>query len=432
MRAAALTLCFLAPAIGAPRPASAAPPTWQFLSSANGDLDPPTLDGVEQTASLVFDVDGDGDMDFVIGDRDSTTSPVVWYRRNPTGWTRFVVEDGGRRRMEAGGAAFDVDGDGDLDIVFGADRSSNEIWWWENPNPDFGAAWTRRTIKQSGGTKHHDCIFGDFDGDGAAELVYWTQAPPQAGLFVAEIPADPKSTPDWPATEVFSGATEYAEGLAKGDIDGDGVLDFTGAGYWFRHEGGGTYGVNLIAADREYTRSAIGQLVPGGRPEVVISGGDANGPLEWYQWDGAQWVRNTIFPTTFRVHSLALADLDVDGHLDVFAAEMRLQDTNPLAKVWALYGDGAGGFTATEIDTGIDNHESKLADLDGDGDLDILGKPYDHGTPGVNIWLQEGSGAAPVPALDGRGPLLLVALLCATALAAMRGARRAHAAVRGP
>lgn len=30
--------------------------------------------------------------------------------------------------VEAGGAFYDIDGDGDLDISFGGDASSNEIW----------------------------------------------------------------------------------------------------------------------------------------------------------------------------------------------------------------------------------------------------------------------------------------------------------------
>ncbi len=33
----------------------------------------------------------------------------------------------------------------------------------------------------------------------------------------------------------------------------------------------------------------------------------------------------------------------------------------------------------------------KIADLDGDGDLDILGKPYDGDAPRLDIWLQNGT-----------------------------------------
>jgi hypothetical protein len=80
-------------------------------------------------------------------------------------------------------------------------------------------------------------------------------------------------------------------------------------------------------------------------------------------------------------------DFNGDGHLDIFCAEMRLNGGNPESKTYLLLGDGKGGFQHTVVATGFDNHESKIADLDGDGTLDILGKPYNHQTPALNVWL---------------------------------------------
>ena len=68
---------------------------------------------------------------------------------------------------------------------------------------------------------------------------------------------------------------------------------------------------------------------------------------------------------------------------------MRLNEDNPDAKMWIFRGDGQGNFTTEEIATGFGNHESKVADLDGDGDLDILSKPYNWQTPRIDVWLQE-------------------------------------------
>jgi len=49
-------------------------------------------------------------------------------------------------------------------------RTLKEVWWWENPYPDFDPekSWNRYLVKNSdeGGKAHHDQIFGDFDGDG--------------------------------------------------------------------------------------------------------------------------------------------------------------------------------------------------------------------------------------------------------------------------
>ncbi len=142
-------------------------PTWLHLSSANGDLPSPAASS-EQTAALVLDIDKDGLNDFVIGTRKSPGPSVMWYQRTADGWTRYVIESD-VLRIEAGGAFFDIDDDGDLDVVLGRDGSGNEIWWWENPYPNYDPTtdWVRRTIKSSGVDQHHDMMFGDFDDDAA-------------------------------------------------------------------------------------------------------------------------------------------------------------------------------------------------------------------------------------------------------------------------
>ncbi|MHC4736858.1 MAG: FG-GAP repeat domain-containing protein, partial [Planctomycetota bacterium] len=128
----------------------------------------------------------------------------MWYKYNGKGWDKFVI-DNTRLNPEAGGDFFDIDKDGDLDIVFGQDSSGNNIWWWENPNPNFKKPWTRRFIKNSGARKHHDQAFGDFDGDGDIELVSWNQG--AKSLLLYEIPADPKATQPWPSTTIYSWTT---------------------------------------------------------------------------------------------------------------------------------------------------------------------------------------------------------------------------------
>jgi hypothetical protein len=60
--------------------------------------------------------------------------------------------------VEAGGAMFDVDGDGLPDLVFGADWQGGDVWWWKNPGPPYDPAvsWKRYTIKTGGAHQHHD------------------------------------------------------------------------------------------------------------------------------------------------------------------------------------------------------------------------------------------------------------------------------------
>jgi hypothetical protein len=359
-----------------------------------GDLPVPWT-SPSQTASLVLDVDGDGIDDFVIASRRSGQS-MVWYHREPSGWTQYLIE-GQTISIEAGGTFWDMDGDGDQDIVMGGDSDSNQVWWWENPaeNPsllyDPGRSWTRREIKSSGSNKHHDQIFGDFDGDGQGELVFWNQQ--ASKLFLANIPQDPKNTQPWTLYEIYgwSGGKEH-EGLARADINGDGQEDIVGGGRWFEHQGGTNYTPHVIDDGQRFARAAAGQLKAGGWSEVVFVPGDAVGRLTWYEWNGSQWVGHDLLG--FDVdhgHSLQVADINGDGHLDIFAAEMRLNEGNPDAKMWVFLGDGAGGFELTEVATGYGNHESRVGDLDGDGDLDILGKPYNWDSPRVDVWLNSGT-----------------------------------------
>ncbi|MGE3166754.1 MAG: LamG-like jellyroll fold domain-containing protein [Planctomycetota bacterium] len=366
---------------------------WTHLSTAAGDLEAPTVNGEQQTNSLIVDIDLDGVNDFVISERRSTPS-LVWYRRNADGWTRFVIDDT-LQPIEAGGSFHDVDGDGDTDLVLGADSSSNQMWWWENPYPSFGSPWTRRLIKSVGQNQHHDLIFGDFDGDGVVELVFWNQGDNNS-LKIAEIPADPRTfVGDWPYTTIFT-AGSISEGLDSADVDGDGLLDVVGGGYWFKFVGGGSFTPMPIDPGQGFSRAAVGQLIPGGYPEVVFvvgdvfgpEGIDGFGPLQWYEYDGTTWVSHLLLGFDVQNgHSLDVVDIDDDGNLDIFCAEMRLSGGNTDAKVWVFYGDGAGGFETTEVATGFDSHESHVGDLDGDGDLDIIGKPFDTGVPGFNIWI---------------------------------------------
>ncbi len=361
-------------------------PNWTHLSSIAGDIPESALVGDQQTASLVVDLDHDGVDDFVIAERTMAPS-VVWFRRVGDGWEQYVI-DNTWLRIEAGGAFTDIDGDNDLDIVFGGDAGSNEIWWWENPYPTYDPAvpWVRRTLKNSGSNKHHDQIFADVDGDGDNEFITWNQG---AGrLYFAEIPADPKAATAWDLVSIYTGNSSH-EGLAAADINLDGVTDIVGAGHWYEHVSGTTFTAHTIDAAQIFTRAAAGQLIPGGRPEVIFVPGDADGPMKLYQWTGSTWSTTTLIDFVRHGHSLQIADVNLDGHLDIFIAEMHTPGAGNSATARVLYGDSAGGFTEQVISVSIGNHESRLGDLDGDDDLDILTKPYTWDTPRVDVWINE-------------------------------------------
>ncbi|WP_171060576.1 Ig-like domain-containing protein [Poseidonocella sp. HB161398] len=364
--------------------ASGADPDWRQVSTGTGWLPRPAT--AEYTAAQVFDANGDGLDDYIIAGRKGGPA-VTLYLQQPDGRFAERVIEPGSFDIEAGGTVHDIDGDGDLDLVLGGDSKSTEIWWWENPGLyGEGDTWQSHVLKTGGANQQHDMAFGDFDGDGTDELAFWNQKGAGNGIYLAEIPADP--TQLWPKVQIYDGA--ISEGMDTGDIDGDGILDIVVGGYWLKWQGGADYLATTIDAGFPYPQTAVGDLDEDGRLDVVISSGDADGPLMLYTYSGdptvaANWTGTDLLGTIVdEGHSLEIADLDEDGHLDIFVAEMNLDGQNPGAETWALFGDGTGSFEVTLVATGADNHESTLGDLDGDGDLDILGKGFHESE--INIW----------------------------------------------
>jgi hypothetical protein len=409
----AIALCCLV-LFGAAGPVADLDVSWQHISSKDGQLPDPGGSN-QQTGTLIADLDRNGAMDVVISYRVAGPA-LVWMRRVGDRWTRQVIEPA-FLTVEAGGASFDIDADGDLDIVFGADAQGNQLWWWENPSPNFdaAAAWTRHTIKQDGANQHHDQVFADIKGTGRAQLVFWNQR--ARTLFLAAIPRDPRQI--WPREAVFSGqagegvggAAAYAEGLDAFDVDGDGRLDLLAGNHWFKYQDGTFHPVRIGTIGG---RIRAGRFQPGPVPQIVIAPGDGSGPLRLYECQGdpakpESWSgRDLLNRDMVHGHTLDLGDVDGDGNLDIFAAEMAQWTRgpgpdHPSATAWVLYGDGKGGFRTTVLVEGHGWHEGRLADVDGDGDLDVVNKPYTWDAPRLDIWLNNGPGALnPArPALDG-------------------------------
>jgi hypothetical protein len=376
---------------------------WTRLCTEYGELEKPN-NGTIQTDCLIADFNKDSTDEFVIVEKTDNPSIVMYVHVEGKKWEKQSIE---KRKIPAGEAsAFcDIDGDGDLDIAVGSEET-NQIWWWENPYPNFGPekAWKRYYIKKSGAVLHHDMVFGDFDGDGQIELAFWNQG--ENALFVADEPKNVTKADEWPLTKIFtynndcqmlqrSNGTElknhdinFHSGICNTDINLDGIDDIVAGGMCFYFKDG-KYIQNDV--DKSYVTSKIvaGQLIEGGRPEIVMVSGDGDGPLVMYNFDKGSWNPTVILKFTRRAHSLQLIDFDKDGDLDIFLSEMKTKEIND-PKVLLLLNNGSSNFEKIEVATNFGTHNSGVGDFDGDGDYDIIGKPYGWDTPRLDLWINEG------------------------------------------
>jgi hypothetical protein len=225
-------------------------------------------------------------------------------------------------------------------------------------------------------------------------------------LYYAVIPdVDPRGV-DWEVVEVSRNSEE--EGVAAGDVDGDGDIDLAGVAgdghhvVWFGNpgDGRGDWAVHPVGSSTQWLdRVALADIDGDSRLDVVVSeenqDWDYNARIYWFRApenaDDGVWVRNTV-ALLRSVNSMDVADLDGDGDVDVVAAEHTDQKHEEAAPnnltAWFENPGGAGRWVAHPID--ISNRSShlgtRLRDLDGDGDLDavsIAWRQYRY----LHVWL---------------------------------------------
>lgn len=324
------------------------------------------------------DVDRDGDLDILSG---------RYVYHNPGGdmtapWTRTALDDN-----VDGILLMDVDGDIYADIIA---QALPDILWYEALD-EAGTRYRRQKIAQVPATSHVNS-----QGFERAQIV--AGGPEEiiiAGngdLYVVEVPNNPQED-DWPTHLVAANTSD--EGIGVGDIDGDGDLDLAAGRrpqgeeepkivVWYANPGALSQPwAETVVGEGQHPldRFAVADLNGDGRADIIATeerypGEEPDGNLWWYEQPATtagSWKRHRVV-TQYSMNNLDLADLDGDGDVDLITNEHK----GPALELQLWKNDGAGQFTKEVLDQGKENHlGTQLADLDGDGDLDLFGGAWD-------------------------------------------------------
>jgi len=365
----------------------------KYLRKAVGEIVNPDGVAAMNLLCVVGDVNGDGLPDIVIAPR---SGRMVWFE-NPGGiqgdWPMHLMDH--VRFVEAGGVLYDLTGSGYPDFIAGGDFQSDELSWWENPGPE-GGLWKRRVILKTGKPQFHDQLIGDVTNDGRQSLVFWNQG--GQTLYWVPLPQDPTQSP-WPDIKVI--ATGYSEeGLAIGDIDGDGKNELISGNHWYKYIGEDRWEAHPFAQGYVSTRVEVGDINGDGQKEILLAEGDAHlfgkhqgGKLAWFKPKGDVrdlWEEHVIDDLLQDPHSLQLGDFSGNGHLDVFVGEIGIPGSNIKPRILIYENDGKAHFTRHVIDDEVGTHEAKAADLFGRNVPVIVGKPlYEPERWKIHIWFRE-------------------------------------------
>ncbi len=344
--------------------------------------------------TAIADLDGDGRSDLVVSEGGGTISICqnigVSGVLNSNSFAAPIVLSVGSNSAPNGVTVADLNGDGKLDVIV-CDRINAQLAVFQNLSS--GGTLTANSFAApvyfAVGADPRNVAVRDLDGDGYPDIISVNAASGTVSILHNTGAAGPITTNSF-APRVNLTAAGNVEGLAIGDLDGDGkpeVVVADDAGYvsvFQNHCTPGNLSLNTFAPRldlpaQNYTLGvAIGDLDGDGKPEL-ISTAYLPQTMSVYRnlsTPGILTTNSFATPVDYampgRGHAIALADINGDGKPDI-------AEVTELASSLSVFQNlGTGSFTNTSLGARVDFAAGwnawgvSLGDLDGDGRPDAV------------------------------------------------------------
>jgi len=340
------------------------------------------------------DLDGDADIDILAAF--GLTGKIVWYKN--LGGGDFSDEQvvktsaGGPRSVHAQ----DLDGDSDADIL-SASVIDDKVVWYENQGG--GTFSSENVITEADGAE--SVYARDLDGDSDADVLSASSVDDKIAWYENE--GDGTFSEQQVITTNAEGAESvYAQDL---DEDGDAdVLSASSEDdkvAWYENQGGSdppSDSLSFTEANADLTpvvnsSTSIADVNEDGNQDLLITGFDPNGEESstLYLGNGqGDFSRADADLTGFALGSTSIGDVDKDGNLDLLITGNTFEPTTLI-----YLGNGQGDFSSISLgpDAGVDISSTSISDVDGNGNPDLLitGRNLE-GDPSSTLYLGNGEG----------------------------------------